>query len=139
MRQGVEPSTQPARSRNVFTRQQVLYQTGNCLYRITRWPVSTRPVPELHERICQASLPCFHTNRDRSHIAKGDRTMKILNKIWKQTKILFWCYLFRDHDWTCSALEGITPDREKVAVDPVGYFEEYSQMYCKRCDAVYMP
>ena len=44
--------------------------------------------------------------------------------------------LLGDHEWTCKAEEGIKPDPKKVEADPLGYFAEYSKMYCKHCSAV---
>ena len=41
--------------------------------------------------------------------------------------------LMGDHNWTCKAEEGIDPDPVKLKANPVAYFWEFAQMYCKRC------
>ena len=44
--------------------------------------------------------------------------------------------LIGDHDWTSKALQGLKYDPARVSDDPVGYFREYAQLYCKRCKRV---
>ncbi len=41
-----------------------------------------------------------------------------------------------DHDLTSKAEQEIEPDRARMRADPVGYFFEFSQVYCARsgCD-----
>lgn len=43
------------------------------------------------------------------------------------------CHVLRWHDWTCNANEGIPPDRKRMEEDPIDYFFEYAQGWCKRC------
>jgi len=45
----------------------------------------------------------------------------------------FWnCYVWRFHDWTCAAAEGIPPTTKQVS-DGLEGFWDYARMYCKRC------
>jgi len=46
-----------------------------------------------------------------------------------------------DHDLTSKAEQKIEPDRERVTADPVGYFFEWSRVYCARpgCTFTYPP
>ena len=41
------------------------------------------------------------------------------------------------HDWTCLADQGIKPDPVRIRQDPLGYFKEYAEMFCKRCGKIY--
>ena len=54
----------------------------------------------------------------------------------KWIKKLFLCRLMGAHDLTTDHDQGIPPDREKMAADPIAYFDEYARMYCTRCDYV---
>ncbi len=51
-------------------------------------------------------------------------------------KITWMCKMVKCHKPTALINEGIKPDPEKVKADPVGYFKEYSQLYCKLCGKV---
>ncbi len=39
-----------------------------------------------------------------------------------------------DHDWTSNTQEGIPADPAKIRADPIGYFKEFSAMWCRRCE-----
>lgn len=45
---------------------------------------------------------------------------------------LWSCYLWRFHDWTCAAAEGIPATPEQLASGIEGFYD-YAKMYCKRC------
>lgn len=45
---------------------------------------------------------------------------------------LWSCYLWRFHDWTCAAAEGIPATPEQLANGIDGFYS-YAKMYCKRC------
>ncbi|CAG7581489.1 MAG: hypothetical protein SLAVMIC_00867 [uncultured marine phage] len=42
------------------------------------------------------------------------------------------CNIFKVHNWTCKAQEGIDPTPEQVSRGKKGFIE-YSKMYCKTC------
>lgn len=66
------------------------------------------------------------TNRHESKAGStADRIRRIL-------AIVFLCRLFRDHDWTCAAEQGIAPTKKQVADGVYGFFD-YAKMYCRRC------
>lgn len=44
----------------------------------------------------------------------------------------FLCTLFDDHDWTSKSMEGVQPTKEELDSGVEG-FNNYAQMYCKRC------
>jgi hypothetical protein len=50
----------------------------------------------------------------------------------------FFCWLLRDHDWTCNAEENIPPTHEQV-IGGVAGFWSYAQMWCRRCGKRYEP
>ncbi len=45
--------------------------------------------------------------------------------------------LLGDHAWTSRHQQGLVPDPAKIRADPVGYFFEWSTMYCDRCGHVH--
>ena len=57
------------------------------------------------------------------------------------TVVMIWlakvyhCYLWRWHDWTCDAAEGIPATPEQLATGIEGFYD-YAKMYCKRCGKV---
>lgn len=51
-------------------------------------------------------------------------------------QIFIICKIFRHHKPTALVEEGIQPDPEKIKADPIGYFNEYSRIYCKRCNKI---
>lgn len=48
-------------------------------------------------------------------------------------KVWYWilCHILDDHAWTCKAEQGILPEIDRMVDDPLGYFYEYAQGYCK--------
>ena len=42
------------------------------------------------------------------------------------------CNIFKSHNWTCRAMEGIDPTEEQIKGGAKG-FAEYAKMYCKNC------
>ena len=51
-----------------------------------------------------------------------------LVKVWQ-------CYLWKNHDWTCNAMESIPATPEQLAGGLDGFYD-YAKMYCKRCKTV---
>lgn len=49
--------------------------------------------------------------------------------------ILWYCWFWKFHDWTCKAAEGIPPTPEQLAGGIDGFYD-YATMYCKRCGRV---
>lgn len=49
--------------------------------------------------------------------------------------ILWNCWFWQNHDWTCAAEQGIEPTPKQLA-DGVAGFYDYATMYCKRCGTV---
>jgi len=45
---------------------------------------------------------------------------------------LWSCYLWRFHDWTCAAAEGIPATPEQLTNGIEGFYD-YAKMYCKQC------
>ena len=45
--------------------------------------------------------------------------------------------LIGEHEYTCLAKQGISPDPVKVKENPIGYFTEYSALRCEHCDYKY--
>ena len=51
---------------------------------------------------------------------------------------LWCCWIWRFHDWTCAAAEGIAPTVTQITGGVDGFFD-YARMYCRRCGKVYDP
>jgi len=50
--------------------------------------------------------------------------------------IKFWqCWIWRFHDWTCAAAEGIPATQEQLDGGIEGFYS-YAKMYCKRCGKI---
>lgn len=62
-------------------------------------------------------------NRGRIDVLKS-----WLERLWQ-------CKIWRFHEWTCDAAEGIKPTPEQVAGGVDGFYD-YAKMYCKRCGKV---
>jgi len=45
--------------------------------------------------------------------------------------------LIGDHEYTSKTEQGIKPNPEKMKRNPVGYFFEFTRMYCLRCGHVW--
>lgn len=72
------------------------------------------------------------------------RVLANLKQLIKKKYKYYKCILlhFGLHDWTCAAAEGIKPTPEQLEPIKRGElsgFYDYSKMYCKRCDHVYVP
>jgi len=50
---------------------------------------------------------------------------QFLSKLWH-------CYIWRFHDWTSLAQQGVKPTEGQVKDIEAG-FKEYAKMYCNRC------
>jgi predicted oxidoreductase len=48
---------------------------------------------------------------------------------------LWCCWIWRIHDWTCAAEEGVRPTKAQVEGGVAGFFD-YAKMYCRRCGRV---
>jgi hypothetical protein len=53
---------------------------------------------------------------------------KWISKIWN-------CRIWRLHDWTCAAEEGVKPTEKQLSGGFEG-FMDYAKMYCRRCGEV---
>ena len=49
----------------------------------------------------------------------------IFTRLWN-------CHIWRSHDWTCAAAEGVQATPEQLANGVDGFYD-YAKMYCKRC------
>ena len=63
------------------------------------------------------------------------KTTAEVGNIWRRLGRWILC-LLGQHDWTCDAEQGIPPDAKKLQANPVGYFWDYAQGYCKYCGKV---
>lgn len=57
---------------------------------------------------------------------------KLIDRMVIYFKRLWSCYIWRFHDWTCAAAEGIPATPEQLASGIDGFYD-YAKMYCKRC------
>ena len=50
--------------------------------------------------------------------------------------ILWWCKIWKWHDWTSAAQQDKKPTPEQINNGILGFYE-YAKMYCARCGHVY--
>lgn len=58
---------------------------------------------------------------------------RILKRAAQLLEKVLGCYIFKTHDWTCAANEGIPPTPEQLHGGVTGFLE-YAKTYCKRCE-----
>ena len=48
---------------------------------------------------------------------------------------LWFCWIWKDHDWTSACQKGIPPTTEQLKGGVEGFYD-YAKMYCDRCGHV---
>ena len=54
--------------------------------------------------------------------------------VCREARILLYCKLLKDHDWTSASIEGKKPTEKQIK--GLASYMEYAKMYCKRCEKV---
>lgn len=89
---------------------------------ISIWIMGNKAQQKLSLSFC-ISMACG--NVDFLVTVMGSEMKKWFVKLWL-------CWIWRFHEWTCAAAEGIPANPKQIA-DGIDGFYDYAKMYCKRC------